>query len=102
MDFTYAIISVFNGEEIRLYRETRFQKTATKKDAGISPIYGQEKDDLSCFMLHKDAEFAEESQGKLPSAVVHKELHSNKPWKFFFDGAFSKEGTGAGFILVSP
>ena len=72
LDFTYAIIPVFNGEERRLYRETRFQKTTTKKDAGNSPIYGQEKDDLSCFMLHEDAEFAEESQGKFPSAIVHK------------------------------
>ena len=34
LDFTYAIIPVFNGEERRLYRETRFVKTTTKKDAG--------------------------------------------------------------------
>ena len=46
---------VLNGEERRLYRETRFLKTTTKKDAGNSPIYGQEKEDLSCFMLHEDA-----------------------------------------------
>ena len=52
LDFTYAIIPVFNGEERRLYRETRFVKTTTKKDVGNSPIYGQEKEDLSCFMLH--------------------------------------------------
>ena len=33
LDFTYAIILVFNGEEIRLYRETIFVKTTRKKDA---------------------------------------------------------------------
>ena len=74
LDFTYAIIHVFNGEERRLYRETRFIKTTTKKDAGNSPIYGQEKEDLSCFMLHEDAEFVEDSQKQLSSASVHKEL----------------------------
>jgi len=34
LDFTYAIILIFNGEERRLYRETRFLKTNTKKDVG--------------------------------------------------------------------
>ena len=59
LDFTYAIIPFFNGEERRMYRETRFVKTTSKKDAGNSPIYSQETEDLSCFMLHEDAEFAE-------------------------------------------
>ena len=53
---------MFNGEERRLYRETRFVKTTTKKDARNSPIYGQEKEDLSSFMLHEDVEFAEDSE----------------------------------------
>ena len=53
-------------------------------------------------MLHEDAEFTEESEGQLPSAIVHKELHSNRLWKCYFDGAFYKEGTGGGFIFVSP
>ena len=102
LDFTYAIIPVFNGEERRLYTETRFLKTTTKKDVGNSPIYGQEKEDLSCFMLHEDAEFAEDSQKQLSSASVHKELNSNKIWKCYFDGAYSKDGIGAGFLFISP
>ena len=61
LDFTYAIIPVFNGEKRRLYSETRFMKTTTKKDAGKSPIYSQEIEDLSCFMLHEDAEFVEDT-----------------------------------------
>ena len=41
LDFTYAIIPIFNGEERRLYRETRFVKTTSKKYARNSPIYSQ-------------------------------------------------------------
>ena len=76
LDFTYAIIPVFNGEERRLYRETRFVKTTCKKDAGNSPIYSQETEDLSCFMMHEDAEFAEDTGKQLSSATVNNELHS--------------------------
>lgn len=93
---------MFNGEERRLYRETRFVKTTTKKDAGNSPIYGQEKEDLSCFMLHEDAEFTKDSQKQLSSEILHKELDSNKIWKCYFDGAYSKDGTEAGFLFISP
>ena len=53
-------------------------------------------------MLHEDTQFAEDSQKQISSASVHKELHSNKIWNFYFDGAYSKEGTGAGFIFISP
>ena len=42
LDFTYAIILMFNGEETRLYRETRFFKTTTMNDVGNSLIYGEE------------------------------------------------------------
>lgn len=42
LDFTYAIIPIFNGEERRLYKETRFVKTTSKKYVGNSPIYNQE------------------------------------------------------------
>ena len=55
LDFTYAIIPMFNREEIRLYRETIFVKTTRNKYAGNSPIYGKDKEGHSCFMLHEDA-----------------------------------------------
>ena len=83
LDFTYAIIPVFNGEERRLYRETRFVKTTSKKDAGNSPIYSQEIEDISCFMLHEDAEFVEDTRKQLSSTVVNNELHSRNIWKCF-------------------
>lgn len=62
LDFTYAIIPVFGGEERRLYRETRFVKTITKNGASNSPVYSHEKYDFSSFMLHENAELAEDNQ----------------------------------------
>ena len=101
LDLTCAIIPVFNGEERRLYKETRFVKTTSKKDVGNSPIYSQEIEDISCFMLHEDAEFSEDTRKQLSSAVVNNELHSRNIWKCYFDGAYSKEGAGVGFLLIS-
>ena len=37
--FTYVVIPIFSGEERRLYRETRFVKTITKKGARNAPAY---------------------------------------------------------------
>ena len=62
LNFTYAIVTFFGGEERRLYRETRFVKKITKNEASNSPIYSQEKDDFSCFMVHDNAEFAEDKE----------------------------------------
>jgi len=39
LDFTYAVIPIFGGEERRLYKETRFVKTITKNGANNSPVY---------------------------------------------------------------
>ena len=39
LDFTYAIIPIFGGEERRLYRETRFVKTIIEEVSSNSPIY---------------------------------------------------------------
>ncbi len=87
LDFTYAIIPIFGGEEKRLYRETRFAKTITKNGACNSPMYNQEKYDFSCFMLHDNAELAEDNKRQLTSACVNIELQTKGVWKCFFDGA---------------
>jgi len=84
-----------------MYRETRFVKTITKNGASNSPVYSQEKDDFSCFMLHDNAEFAEDNQRQLTSAYVNTELQTEGVWKCFFGGAYSKEGTGVGFLLIT-
>ena len=62
LDFTYAIMPIFGREERRLYKETRFIITIKNNKASNSPIYSQEKDDFSCFMLHDNAELAEDNQ----------------------------------------
>jgi len=61
LDFTYAIIPIFGGEERRLYKETRFVKTITKNGESNSPLYSHEKDDFYRFMLHDNAELAEDN-----------------------------------------
>eukprot|EP00253_Pinus_taeda_P002724 PITA_02724 len=102
LDFTYAVIPIFCGEERRLYRETRFVKTITKNEASNSPVYSLEKDDFACFMLHDNAELAEDNQRQHTSASVNTELQTEGVWKCFFDGAYSKEGTGTSFLLIAP
>lgn len=59
--FTYVVTPTFGGEERRLYRETRFVKTITENGAGNSPVYSQEKNEFACFMLHENAELAEDN-----------------------------------------
>ena len=61
LDFTYAVILVFGGEERRLYRETRFVKTITKNRASNSPVYSPKKDGFACFTLHDNATLAEDN-----------------------------------------
>jgi len=60
--FTYAIIQVFGGEEIRLYRDSIFFKIIMKEGSNNSPIYNQEKDYFSCFMLQEHEEIIEDTQ----------------------------------------
>ena len=67
LDFTYAAIPIFGGEERRLYRETRFVKKITKNGARNSPVYSQEKDDFACFTLYDNAELVEDNQKQLAS-----------------------------------
>jgi len=81
LDFKYAIILTFSGEERRLYRETRFVKTITKNGASNSPVYSQEKDDFACFMLYDSANLAENNQKQLASANVITKLQIKGVWK---------------------
>lgn len=101
LDFTYAVISTFGGEERKLYRETRFVKTITKKGASNSPMYSQEEDGFACFMLHDNVELAEDNQKQLASTNVITELQIEGVWKCFFDGSYYKEGTDVGFLLIT-
>jgi len=70
--------------------------------ASNSPMYNQEKDDFSYFMLHDNAKIAEDNKRKPTSTCVNTELQIEGVWKCFFDGAYFKEGTSADSLLITP
>lgn len=101
-DFTYATIPVFGGEERRLYRETRFIKSITKERSSNSPMHRQEKDDFSCFVLQEAEETAKDKKVWLPSTIKNEDLTVTGVWKLYFDGAYSRDGSGVGIFYISP
>jgi len=69
------------------------------------PIYAEEME-LGSSELHFSAENAD-SQSKIKINQNESEVNvsneeENKIWKLFFDGASSREGSGAGILLISP
>lgn len=65
-------------------------------------MYSQKNDDFSCFMLQETEEIADDSKVQLPSTVESKEMTVSGVWKLYFDGAYSRDGSGAGTLLISP
>jgi ribonuclease HI len=63
------------------------------------PIYVVE-DDLGSSIFHMSDEMAEVSVRKTTTAVGDSE--DNFVWKMYFDGACSREGSGAGIVFISP
>lgn len=53
-------------------------------------------------MLHDNAKFDEDNQRQLTSAHVNIKMKTEGMWKWFFDGAYSNEGTSVGFLLIAP
>ncbi len=101
MDLSYAIVPIFNGETKRLYRETKYAFNVSNANAARNhPIYGVEQD-LGCYMLEEVADDkgkqvqVEESQSKKPTS-------EEGIWKLYFNSACSREGSGAGVLLISP
>ena len=102
MDLTYATVPVFGGQERRLYRETRFVKMVTRADCSDnSPIYNKEGD-FSCFRLEENQDYAHETLFGQIQAEQPKEEQESGIWTLHFDGANSREGNGAGVLLISP
>jgi len=101
IDLTYATIPTFGGEKRRLYTKSRFVKTVTlAKGLENSPVHGKESD-LSCLFLEEDETFLEETSVHLTEQLEHQRANENEVWKLYFDGENSKEGNGAGILLVS-
>lgn len=69
----YATKPIFDGEERRLYRESRFMKIVTEFDyPNNAPVYGKERD-ISCLMLVEDDFILESTQIK-PVAKLDQQL----------------------------
>jgi hypothetical protein len=102
MDLSYATIPVFGGEFRRLYREAQLAYIISDNDHSINhPIYAVDVD-LGSSIFHID-NVVQQSLPLKKSVVVPQSVENqNLLWKLYFDGASSREGTGAGVVLISP
>jgi hypothetical protein len=100
MDLNYATIPVFGGEHRILYMEVRLAYLVSDhENPGNHPIYAVE-DELGSSIFHIGDQIAETTVRKIiPTAG---ENTKNLVWKMLFDGACSKEGSGAGIVFISP
>jgi ribonuclease HI len=100
MDMTYATVPVFGGENKRLYRETKFSYVVSDQNNYVNhPIYVVDED-LVVASSQSMKEYKEALT--LANPVVIPSQETNGIWKMYFDGAYSKEGVGAGVVLISP
>jgi ribonuclease HI len=100
MDLSYATIPVFGGEQWRLYKEVRLAYLVSDHNNPTNhPIYAVE-DDIGYSIFHMSDEMAEVSVRKTTTAVG--DSKDNFVWKMCFEGACSKECSGAGIFFISP
>jgi hypothetical protein len=100
MDITYATISFFGVEHMRLYREVRLAYIVINhQNPGNHMIYVVEDEiGSSIFNINDDA----------PKISVSKYRNQpltnrgNEVWNMCFDGSSSKEGSGVGVVLIAP
>lgn len=57
---------------------------------------------LSCFPMEMDDEIMEDTQVEIISQENEQQMKASWEWKLYFNGAYSKEGNGAGVLLKSP
>jgi hypothetical protein len=99
MDLGYATIPVFGGEHRRLYREVRLAYLVSDhQNPSNHPIYAVE-DELVSSIFHINDKTNEVSMRKVTPA--EEKNTENSVWKMFFDGSCSKDGFGAGIVLIS-
>ncbi len=100
MDMSYATIPVYGVEQLRLYREVRFVHTVCKTDQPRNhPIYAIDQD-FGCFQLSSNQ--VHETQVKIEDVIESPVPNQTDIWKLFFDGSYTKDGSGAGVVLISP
>jgi hypothetical protein len=100
MDLSYATIPVFGGEQQRLYIEVRLAYLVSDHNNPTNHIIYVVEDDLGSSIFHMSEEMAEVSVKK--STTVVGDSKDSFVWKMYFDGACSKEGSGAGIVFISP
>ena len=92
------------GENRRLYRELQFAYIVTDdKNPTNHPLYAVEKDLGTC-MLHfsDDNDAAGLLQVEKEKSVTCTREQEDELWQMHFDGTSSKEGAGAGVVMISP
>jgi ribonuclease HI len=103
MDLTYATIPVFGGEHRRLYREAQLAYIISdESDPTNHPIFHLILIwDLAycCSLMPLNLLLKSKNSPLLSVKIL---LLITSVWKMFFDGASSREGVGAGVVLVSP
>ena len=101
-DLSYASIPIFGGQLMRLYREHQFAYIVSSPQNPINhPVYAVPQSMDSC-ILHINDDYSAPAL-KQTRFLEEQEANDNELlWRMFFDGSSSKEGAGAGIILVSP
>lgn len=99
MDMSYATIPIFGGEHRRLYKEVKFVYMDSDQNHLVYAI----KEEMGSCILYVDNEV--EICIKRVDEFVCQQVNNDKEndvWKIYFDGASSKEGSGATILLISP
>jgi hypothetical protein len=102
MDLTYATISVFRGEHIRLYREDQLAYIINdEEDPTNHPIFSLDTNLGTILLQLIDAP---KPPLEIRKSIIVDEYSPpiTSMWKMFLDGASSREGVGGGVVFVSP
>ena len=103
MDLSYATIPIFGGENRILYRELQYAYIVTDdKNPTNHPLYAVEKDLGSCMLHFSDDNTSGILQVEKEKSVRLTIEETYELWQMYFDGSSSKEGVGAGIVIISP
>lgn len=102
MDLTYATLLFFGGEQIRIYREAELAYIISDIEDPTNHLIYDKTTGISSSILHMvDSALPTESFQILKPTENQISHEGAKVWKMFFDGSCSKEGVGAGIVLIS-
>ena len=103
MDLSYATIPIFGGEQRRLYREVQMAYLVSDSDnLANHPIYVVEEGLGSCMLNLSNEDISDVLQVEKKKPVYHTTEKEDELWQMYYDGSSSKEGAGAGMVIISP